>query len=314
MYIEKRYGCINRSTFPKVNNLLRAIPLSDKAVLSTSILIDWDGTKFLFDAGPGITTEIYDRKLGLAQIQFVLISHSHIDHFWDLVPLLWLRKMLGHKQKIRIVCPRNELQLFEWCAKVSQAGDLAEVVGITPGEKLELSHLNVEAFQVKHAEDQLCLGYVVSERTRRKVKTERLAEKGVPSQLWRRIARGETINYKGETLSLEDYSYEKRRKIVYSGDTSPCEELINAAKDSTLLIIEATFLDESYQDLAHEYGHMIVRDAVDIGINAKVKNILLTHRSLRHTPEEALNEAKKVIRNLSEAPRLQVGKEPLNLD
>jgi ribonuclease Z len=301
------------NTFFQVTNLLRAIPLSDKAVLSTSILIDWDGTKFLFDAGPGTTTEIYDRKLGLAQIQFVLISHSHIDHFWDLVPLLWLRKMLGHKQKIRIVCPRNELQLFEWCAKVSQAGDLADVVGMRPGEKFELSHLNVEAFQVKHAEDQLCLGYAVSEQTRRRLKTEKLIEKGVPSELWRRIARGEKVNYKGEALSLEDYSYTKRRKIVYSGDTGPCDELINVAKDSTLLIIEATFLNESYQDLAREYGHMIVKDAVNIGINAKVKNILLTHRSLRHTPEEALYEANKAIQNFSEAPRVYVGKEPLTL-
>jgi ribonuclease Z len=294
-----------------VHDLLKAIPLSDKAVLSTSILIDWDGVKFLLDAGPGVTTEIYDRKLGLAQIQLVLISHSHIDHFWDLVPLLWLRRMLGHKRRINIVCPRNELQLFEWCAKVSQAGDLANVIGMEPRQKLELAGLEVEAFQVNHAKDQLCLGYAISEKTKRKLLIEKLNEKGVPTDLWRKIARGETVDYKGETLTPADYSYPKRRKIVYSGDTELCKELTEAAKEATLLIIEATFLDESYRDLAHEYGHMIVGDAVKIGLDAKVENILLTHRSLRHTSEEVLSEAKRMMPDVSGLPKLFVGMEPV---
>jgi ribonuclease Z len=297
-----------------VYDLLKAIPLSDKAVLSTSILIDWDGVKFLLDAGPGATTEIYDRKLGLSQIQLVLISHSHIDHFWDLVPLLWLRKMLGHKRRITIVCPKNELQLFEWCVKVSQAGDLANVIGMEPRQKLELAGFEVEAFQVNHAKDQLCLGYAIYEKTKRKLMIQKLNEKGVPTGLWRKIAKGETVDYKGETLTPTDYSYLKQRKIVYSGDTGLCEELIESAKEATLLIIEATFLDESYRDLAREYGHMIVGDAVRIGLDAKVENILLTHRSLRHTPEDVLSEAKKMMPDISGQPKLFVGMEPVLID
>ena len=296
-----------------MNSLLRVFPLSDKAVLSTSILVDWDGVKLLLDAGPGTTTEIYNRKLGLAQIQLVLISHAHIDHFWDLVPLLWLRRMLGYKRKIFVVCPKHEYQLFEWCAKVSQAGDLADVMGIEPEQKLELVGLEIEAFQVEHAKDQLCLGYAISERTKRKLNTEKLVEKGVPSKLWRKIAKGEMINHDGETLRSEDYSYEKRRKVVYSGDTHSCNRLISAAKNATLLIVEATFLDESYQDLAQEYGHMIVKDAVKVGLNAGVENILLTHRSLRHTSEEVLSEARKTLPSESLSPRLHLGTEPFVL-
>jgi ribonuclease Z len=293
--------------------MLRVFPLSDKAVLSTSILVDWDGVKLLLDVGPGATTEIYNRKLGLSQIQLVLISHAHIDHFWDLVPLLWLRRMLGYKRKILVICPKHEYQLFEWCAKVSQAGDLADVIGIEPEQKLELVGLEIEAFQVEHAQDQLCLGYTISERTKRKLNTEKLVEKGVPIELWRNIAKGETINYDGQVLTPEDYSYEKRRKVVYSGDTRSCNRLTSAAKDATLLIVEATFLDESYQDLAHEYGHMIVKDAVKVGVDARVENILLTHRSLRHTSDEVLSEARKTLPNELSSPQLHVGTEAIVL-
>ena len=296
-----------------MHSLLRAIPLSDKAILSTSTLVEWDGARLLLDAGPGVAKEIHDRKLGLAQIRLILISHSHIDHFWDLVPLLWLRRMLDLKGRVQILCPKSDLQLFEWCVKVSQAGDLAEVIGIEPGQKLELVDLEVEVFQANHAKDQLCLGYAISEKTKRKLKTERLAEKGVPTELWRKLARGEAIEHNGETLTPDEYSYAKKRRLVYSGDSSPCKELAEAAKGATLLIVEATFLDESYRGLANEYGHMIVKDAVNIAVDAKVEDVLLTHRSLRHTPEEVLDEARKVTTNLLQPPRLHVGLETVTL-
>jgi len=294
-----------------VSCLLRAIPLSDKAVLSTSILIDWEGVKFLLDAGPGITNEICNRNLGLSKIQLVIISHSHIDHFWDLVPLLWMKKMLGHKGTVQIVCPENEVQLFEWCVKVSQAGDLANVTGMKPGEKLEVASLCVEAFEANHAKNQLCLGYTISERSRRKLRTDKLDQKGVPTELWRRIAEGQRIHFKGEDLDPEDYSTIKQRKVVYSGDTAPCKELDEAARHANLLIVEATFLDETYADMAHEYGHMIVSEAVDTAIRAKAKNLLLTHRSLRHTADEVRLEANKTLKRASENIELFVGLEPL---
>ena len=293
--------------------MLRAIPLSDKAVLSTSILIDWDGVKFLLDAGPGITNEIYNRNLGLSKIQLVIISHSHIDHFWDLVPFLWMRKMLGHKGTVQIVCPENEAQLFEWCVKVSQAADLANVTGIKPGGRMEVSGLCIEAFEANHAKDQLCLGYMIYERSRRKLRTEMLEKKGVPTELWRKLAEGEKVHFKGEDLNPEDYSIIKQRKVVYSGDTGPCKELDEAARNASLLIVEATFLDETYADMAHEYGHMIVSEAVNTAIRAKARNLLLTHRSLRHTADEVRLEANKTIKRASEDIELFVGLETVTI-
>jgi ribonuclease Z len=293
--------------------LLRAIPLSDKAVLSTSILIDWDGVKFLLDAGPGITNEICSRNLGLSKIRLVIISHSHIDHFWDLVPLLWMRRMLGHKGTVQIVCPENEVQLFEWCVKVSQAGDLANVTGMKPGEKLEIAGLCVEAFEVSHAKNQLCLGYMIYEPTKRRLRTDKLEKKGVPTELWRELAEGQKVHFKGEHLNPEDYLIIKQRKVVYSGDARPCKELDQAARNASLLIVEATFLDETYVDMAHEYGHMIVSEAVNTAIRAKAMNLLLTHRSLRHTADEVRLEANKTIKHSSEHIELFVGLDPVTI-
>jgi len=58
---------------------------------------------------------------------------------------------------------------------------------------------------------------------------------------------------------------------------------------------------------------MIVKDAVNIAVDAKVEDVLLTHHSLRHTPEEVLDEARKVTTNLLQPPRLHVGLETVTL-
>lgn len=52
-------------------------------------------------------------------------------------------------------------------------------------------------------------------------------------------------------------------KIVYSGDTRPCEELAEAGKDATLLIHEATFEDELQTD-AVEKMHSTISEAIEI--------------------------------------------------
>jgi len=180
-----------------------------------------------------------------------------------------------------------------------------------PGEKLEVGGLCVEAFEANHAKNQLCLGYTISERSRRKLRTEKLDKKGVPTELWRRIAEGQKIHFKGEDLDPEDYSTVKQRKVVYSGDTGPCKALDEAARHASLLIVEATFLDETYADMAHEYGHMIVSEAVNTAIRAKAKKLLLTHRSLRHTIDEVRLEANRTIKHSSEIPQLFVGLDPV---
>jgi ribonuclease Z len=53
----------------------------------------------------------------------------------------------------------------------------------------------------------------------------------------------------------------------YSGDTKPCQALIAAGKDATLLIHEATLEDDKPEVAAHK-GHSTFSQAIDIGIQS----------------------------------------------
>lgn len=71
------------------------------------------------------------------------------------------------------------------------------------------------------------------------------------------------------------------KKLVYSGDTRPCHQLISAGKDAALLIHEATF-DDSMEEDAERKKHSTVGQALDVGRRMRAQQVILTHFSQRY--------------------------------
>ena len=67
-------------------------------------------------------------------------------------------------------------------------------------------------------------------------------------------------------------------KIVYSGDTRPCKNLVNAGLNATLLIHEATF-DDSMVDDAKKKRHSTVSEALKVASDMQAYAVVLTHFS-----------------------------------
>ncbi|KAL8217395.1 hypothetical protein R6Q57_020768 [Mikania cordata] len=70
-------------------------------------------------------------------------------------------------------------------------------------------------------------------------------------------------------------------KIVYSGDTRPCPELVEASKGATVLIHEATFEDALVEE-AIARNHSTTSEAIEMGNSAGAYRIILTHFSQRY--------------------------------
>ncbi|KAJ7963043.1 zinc phosphodiesterase ELAC protein 2-like [Quillaja saponaria] len=70
-------------------------------------------------------------------------------------------------------------------------------------------------------------------------------------------------------------------KVVYSGDTRPCPELIEASRGATVLIHEATFEDAMVEE-AVARNHSTTKEAVEVGDSAGAYRIILTHFSQRY--------------------------------
>ncbi|XP_077209963.1 tRNase Z TRZ3, mitochondrial-like isoform X2 [Tasmannia lanceolata] len=70
-------------------------------------------------------------------------------------------------------------------------------------------------------------------------------------------------------------------KLVYSGDTRPCQALIDASHGATVLIHEATFEDGMVEE-AIARNHSTTKEAVEVGAAAGAYRIILTHFSQRY--------------------------------
>lgn len=82
------------------------------------------------------------------------------------------------------------------------------------------------------------------------------------------------------------------RSLVYSGDTGPCEELVDLAAGTDLLLAEAAFREgeDNPRDL-----HMTGKDAAEAAVRSGAGRLVLTHIPPWYDRSAALDEARPVF-------------------
>lgn len=82
-------------------------------------------------------------------------------------------------------------------------------------------------------------------------------------------------------------------KLAFSGDTMPCEAMVEAARGATLLIHEATF-DDSMEEEAAAKRHCTTGQAVRSAAASGAYRTLLTHFSQRYPKVPVIDDAFQV--------------------
>lgn len=83
-------------------------------------------------------------------------------------------------------------------------------------------------------------------------------------------------------------------KLTFSGDTLPCDALVELGRDSTLLIHEAT-LEDTLANSAAQKKHSTISQAIGQGDKMHAKHTILTHFSQRYRVLPPIND--ELIRN-----------------
>ena len=127
-----------------------------------------------------------------------------------------------------------------------------DVIELEPHEEIGFDGFVVQGFPVKHRVEAFGYAFIEDDRPGR-FDAETATKLGVtPGPDFGRLQRGETVD--GVTPEQVMGAGRLGRRIVYSGDTMPCQTTEVYANGADVLIHEATFCEDE-QARARETGH-----------------------------------------------------------
>ena len=266
-----------------------------------ALLLRRGGDRLLFDCGEGTQRQLL-RSVGLADVECVFITHFHADHWLGLPGMLKSFALRDRDQPLTVYGPRGLEELMAQTRFIygRRLPYELSIVELEPAEAVERDGYRVAAVPVSHRSAS-AVGYAIVEDARPGQLDPALAERlGVrPGPDFGRLVRGETVN--GVSPEQVVGPTREGRKLVISGDTSPCGALAIAAHQADVLVHEATFAEEE-AERAHQTGHSTARQAAELARDAQVRMLALTHLSTRYAGGEVRSEARAVLPS-TEVPR-----------
>lgn len=264
-----------------------SVPTARRGLPAT--LIRRGGERILVDCGEGTQRQLI-KSVGLAELDVILITHLHVDHWLGLPGMIKSFELRDRERPLHVYGPKGLRGAIEGLRFILGRVKFGLYVHeLEPWEDIEADGYTLSAIPVRHRGP--AFGYALTEDERPGRFDAALAQaKGVtPGPDFGRLQRGETVN----GVSPDEVMGEARpgRKIVLSGDTSPCEPLRVAAHEADLLVHEATFIEDE-RDRARETGHSTALQAAELAADADVRLLALTHLSTRYFGREIAEEAR----------------------
>ena len=201
-----------------------------------AFLLEAAGTVLLFDIGPGTMRRLLEAGKTIGEIDLLLISHIHPDHSGELPSFLFAAKYpeaYRRRRPFTLAGARGLQKLFEGLK--GAYGDWL----VLPEDLFSLRELDNRTPDVFAA--------------------------GALTIRSRPVAHIETsIGYRVETPGGVS--------VAYSGDTGPCENLVELARGADLFLCECSLPDGMKVE-----GHLTPSEAGEAASRAGVKRLVLTH-------------------------------------
>lgn len=247
----------------KITVLGKSPAWQDAGGACSGYLVEVADTRVLLDCGNGVFAKLRER-CDYTDVDAVVISHVHADHFIDLIPYAYALLLTPRQQPVpvaghpgthdparpRLIVPPGAREVFR------------RVVGAWGDE-----HLIERAFAVEDydGDSEVELGPL------RTTFTE------VPHFILTFAVNLTPADGAGG-------------RATYGADCRPCEELVTAARDTDLLFVEATLPRAERTGIR---GHLTPSEAGDHARRAGARRVVLTHISDELDSEWAREEGSR---------------------
>ena len=266
----------------------------------SAILINREGEMILFDCGEGTQRQMMRARTGMMRLNYIFLTHLHADHILGIPGLMETLAFQGRENPITIAGPVHTVRLVESFKSVcyfSRNFDV-QAVELQPGDVLKMKGYQVRAIATHHSVPSIGYSLEESPRLGRFNRDEAVSLGIPPGPLFGKLQHGQAIEVDGRRIEPHQVMGPPRpgRKIVYTGDTRPCNSVQQAATGADLLIHDCA-LASDMADWARETKHSTASEAAQVAKSAGVKQLVLTHISSRYSEDSAqlLKEARFIF-------------------
>jgi ribonuclease Z len=223
----------------------------------SSILITVRERNYLFDCGHGATHQLMRAGIDPVDIDVIFLSHLHFDHIADF-PYFMLSTWIFGRQAVPLVIGPPATQDF--VRHLFADGAFAKDIEARTQYPQRRQNLHVLRPHIRE-----CKPGLVHEDDL--VKVSACYVEHIPREI------SPCFGLRMDTVDGQS--------VVFSGDTSPCDRLIELARDCDLLIHECTFPQQAI-DFRSKAGigtwaHTSPQDLGKIAVAARAKSLVATH-------------------------------------
>lgn len=256
----------------------------------------------MIDCGEGTQRQLRIAKISPCKITKLLITHWHGDHILGIPGLIQSMGANGCKGPLEIYGPKGTSNyiknMFKWFSFPLR---IELKVNEVNKKFFENENFTLTAYKMDH--DIPCNAYTIQEKDKRNIQMNYIKKFGLKQNpILKNLQKGKNITWKGKKiLASKATKIKKGKKVTVVLDTAYCSNAIKAAKDSDVLVCEATWMND-LETKNSGLKHLTTKQAGMIAKKAKVKQLIITHFSQRYNDEKVLEkEAKKTFKNVKSA-------------
>lgn len=256
------------------------VPTSERN--HVGLFLRWDRHGFLFDPGEGTQRQLVRTGVSASDITKIFLTHFHGDHCLGLPGVIQRLSLQRAAHPVEIYYPskgRAYLDRLIKCVPYYQAVELRLIPVAEEGEICSEEGLTISAGRLDHGSQTF--GYRIQEHASRTLHPQLLPPEVSGKRIGELKQQGSIRTERG-LLALEDVSTLKPgQSFVCLLDTRLCPGAEDLARDATLLVSEATYL-ESESELARDYRHLTAAQAAALATRSCARKLILVHYSQRY--------------------------------
>ncbi|MEA3289675.1 MAG: ribonuclease Z [Campylobacterota bacterium] len=264
-------------------------PSRDRNLSAIALSYDQKPDWYLIDCGEATQHQLMRSDLKLGKLSKIFITHLHGDHCYGLPGLLSTRVMEEIRTPLTVYGPNGIKEYLEAVKQYTKSSllDNTQIIEIqNEGEIIEFDTFKLQALPLDHSVTSYAYCFFENDISGN-IDTKALETIGLkPSKLYGEIKKGKNITLpNGQKIEAQKYLLDpiKGRNIIIAGDNCNPELITKHIKNIDLLIHEATYTQEIFDNLKKKVKHTTAKALGQAAQNGDVKNLIATHISPRYT-------------------------------